>query len=368
MFGNSVAKTSLPTRKPNSLVTLKGRFNGNPAVFDIDEDTLSKHTMLIGGTGCGKTTLFFHFVEQIKRKMASDDVMIIFDSKGDFYHKFGHESDLVLGNSREFINKSVRWNIYKEVLADGLEEQSYILNIQEVCKSFFAKRIEKTTNAFFPNAASDLFAKAFHYIEKMAGLKGWNSYGRFMLANYYYNGFGVSPNPERAITLWETLGNEGYADACYKIALVYALGRGREQNADIAAQWAQAALNSNDTAVMKLETVQEKAQALLNTLYNSSNESSSNESNGGCYIATAVYGSYDCPQVWVLRRFRDYRLARTWYGRAFIRTYYAISPTLVKWFGNSSWFVNLWKSRLDEMVKSLKKEGFDDTPYTDLEL
>lgn len=90
--------------------------------------------------------------------------------------------------------------------------------------------------------------------------------------------------------------------------------------------------------------------------------------NGGCYIATAVYGSYDCPQVWGLRRFRDYRLAKTWYGRAFIRTYYAISSTLVKWFGNSSWFVNLWKPRLDEMVKNLKKEGFDDTPYTDLEL
>lgn len=112
----------------------------------------------------------------------------------------------------------------------------------------------------------------------MAGLKGWNGYGCFMLANYYYNGFSVSPNPERAITLWETLGNEGYADACYKTALVYALGRGREQNANIAVQWAQAALNSNDTAVMKLETVQEKAQLLLNTLYNSSNESSSNES------------------------------------------------------------------------------------------
>lgn len=24
----------------------------------------------------------------------------------------------------------------------------------------------------------------------------------------------------------------------------------------------------------------------------------------GCYIATCVYGSYDCPQVWILRRFR----------------------------------------------------------------
>lgn len=65
--------------------------------------------------------------------------------------------------------------------------------------------------------------------------------------------------------------------------------------------------------------------------------------NNGCYIATAVYGSYDCPQVWTLRRFRDYTLAKTWYGRAFIKTYYAISPTLVKWFGHTKWFKSMWK-------------------------
>lgn len=156
MFGNSVSKTSLPPKKNNAFVTLNGKFNGATASFDLDEDTLSKHTMLIGGTGCGKTTLFFHFVDQIRRKMTSDDVMIIFDSKGDFYHRFGTDKDLVLGNSKGFINKSVRWNIYKEVLADGIDEHSYILNIQEVCRSFFAKRLEKTTNLFFPNAASDL--------------------------------------------------------------------------------------------------------------------------------------------------------------------------------------------------------------------
>ncbi len=66
--------------------------------------------------------------------------------------------------------------------------------------------------------------------------------------------------------------------------------------------------------------------------------SASQASGGGCYIATAVYGSYDCPQVWTLRRFRDYTLAKTWYGRVFIKTYYAISPTLVKWFGHTQWF------------------------------
>lgn len=86
---------------------------------------------------------------------------------------------------------------------------------------------------------------------------------------------------------------------------------------------------------------------------------------GGCYVATAVYGSYDCPEVWTLRRFRDDTLAETWYGRAFIRIYYAISPTLVKWFGKTEWFKNLWKPTLDRMVEKLNKNGVEDTPYDD---
>lgn len=86
---------------------------------------------------------------------------------------------------------------------------------------------------------------------------------------------------------------------------------------------------------------------------------------GGCYVATAVYGSYDCPQVWTLRRYRDCTLAETWHGRAFIRTYYAISPTLVKWFGHTEWFKKMWKGKLDRMVENLKAEGVEDTPYED---
>ena len=86
---------------------------------------------------------------------------------------------------------------------------------------------------------------------------------------------------------------------------------------------------------------------------------------GGCYVATCVYGSYDCPQVWTLRRYRDYTLAESWYGRAFIRTYYAISPTIVKWFGSTEWFKNLWQNKLDKMVSKLRSNGVEDTPYQD---
>ena len=87
--------------------------------------------------------------------------------------------------------------------------------------------------------------------------------------------------------------------------------------------------------------------------------------SSGCYVATAVYGSYDCPQVWTLRRYRDYTLAETWYGRAFIKTYYAISPTLVKWFGHTDWFKNMWKGKLDRMVAKLQANGIESTPYKD---
>lgn len=87
--------------------------------------------------------------------------------------------------------------------------------------------------------------------------------------------------------------------------------------------------------------------------------------NNGCYIATCVYGSYDCPQVWTLRRFRDYTLDSTWYGRAFIKSYYAVSPTLVKWFGQTNWFKTFWKSYLDKMVAKLNNQGIENTQYKD---
>ena len=86
----------------------------------------------------------------------------------------------------------------------------------------------------------------------------------------------------------------------------------------------------------------------------------------GCYIATAVYGSYNCPQVWTLRRYRDNTLAKTWYGRVFIRTYYSISPTLVKWFGKTNWFKGIWKPKLDRLVHHLNNKGVSYEQYNDM--
>ena len=79
----------------------------------------------------------------------------------------------------------------------------------------------------------------------------------------------------------------------------------------------------------------------------------SHSDSEGCYIATCVYGSYDCPQVWTLRRFRDDTLKQSAAGRAFVRVYYALSPTLVRCFGQTKLFQSFWRRRLDRLVDRL---------------
>lgn len=123
----------------------------------------------------------------------------------------------------------------------------------------------------------------------------------------------------------------------------------------------QGALDSDSMAGLKtMADVYENKLSELTPDYQKKNYSS-----GPCYIATAVYGSYDCPEVWTLRRFRDYTLAETWYGRAFISTYYAISPTLVKWFGKSEIFKKICLMPLDKLVRKLQANGIESTPYKD---
>ncbi len=133
-----------------------------------------------------------------------------------------------------------------------------------------------------------------------------------------------------------------------------------EQKTDIkpADSMQQAYINLHDNICKKIRAVEPNYQPKEAINRNKALKSA-------CYIATCVYGSYDCPEVWTLRRFRDYTLDATWYGRLFIKCYYAISPTLVKLFGETTWFRRFWRSKLDKMVDNLNSKGIENTQYKD---
>ena len=122
--------------------------------WPVGPEQLSRHMLLLGGIGTGKSNAFNLIIRQLRRTMTQDDVMVIFDTKGDFYHEFYQPGDVVISNDdrADGGNGPDYWNIFKEIDVDDRMEE----NILEIVKTIFAEKLEKTSQPFFPNAAKDL--------------------------------------------------------------------------------------------------------------------------------------------------------------------------------------------------------------------
>ena len=87
-----------------------------------------------------------------------------------------------------------------------------------------------------------------------------------------------------------------------------------------------------------------------------SNSGGSDSGGSGCYIATMVYGTYDAPEVLVLRKFRDEILGKYSAGRYFIKIYYKYSPGFVNRFRNSKTVNKNIKAILDRFIQFLSNK------------
>jgi len=81
-----------------------------------------------------------------------------------------------------------------------------------------------------------------------------------------------------------------------------------------------------------------------------------NKNKEGCYIATAIYGSYNAKEVMILRNFRDNELSKNIIGRLFIKIYYKVSPTLSKKLYKTNVVTILIRKILDKIVEKINIE------------
>lgn len=191
-----------------------------------------------------------------------------------------------------------------------------------------------------------------------------------MLSNAAHNHYtGISEQIRNNYTQ-EYINNEAAArDICYTLgeAIIIYFG---EENGKLAAQAWKKGIEIHSKFVKYLQQKDENIKVINEYAdkvrkYEPDFKNPIVETSSGCYVATAVYGSYDCPEVWTLRRYRDFTLDETWYGRLFIKAYYATSPTFVKYFGNVKVFKSQGKKLLDRWVSKLNSKGYERTPYKD---
>lgn len=138
--------------------------SGMPDRFVMTEKLLSQHTMFIGGIGSGKTNTFNLLLQNIVPQLSSKDVMIIFDTKGDFYKEFYRPGDIVISNDATATGSAGPdyWNIINELEDDG----RLMENVIEISNALFAQKLKQANDSFFPTAARDIVSAVLYHFSK----------------------------------------------------------------------------------------------------------------------------------------------------------------------------------------------------------
>ena len=177
------------TNVPSELKIGKYVLHGENGSFYLTDEMLSKGLLMLGNTGCGKTTTLKKLLDQVIPWLTSEDSMIIFDSKGDFldrYYQPGNPNHIVVSLSEKHCDIASPWNVYHEMIddhgcltVDGIEIIS-----GEIAKSL-TRGMENSMQPFFSLSAADLLAKSMAAVVRNAVA----SHDPSQLNNYSLNSF-----------------------------------------------------------------------------------------------------------------------------------------------------------------------------------
>ncbi len=156
---------------PREASAAKVFFHGKDYDIPITDTVFSKHILINGAIGSGKTTCFKDLLGQVIRLMGPEDVAVVFDPKGEFKDAFYRPGrDGILSNDR---SATVRWNAFREVEIDGPDKLEQ--NIHELVHELYDEKIRRSNAPFFPTAGRDVLYGIMTYIEQKVDRAGRNN-------------------------------------------------------------------------------------------------------------------------------------------------------------------------------------------------
>ena len=173
ILGQSIEDTPVPVwtadRSRNPFVAFQ-----NPKtqkIFGINKDMLAYGLIAIGAPGTGKTNFLNMTLDRMLATMQPTDIIIIFDTKGDYLETFGSripDSDkIVIGNGEAYRRVTFYHNIFAEVMPRGKdgklvytpESDEDALNL---CEQLF-QSMNSETQPIFPTMAEQVVAAVMVY-------------------------------------------------------------------------------------------------------------------------------------------------------------------------------------------------------------
>ncbi len=160
--GMQIAK-DIPYRDPDAFISLVGVDGNNKnAYLPIGDNLLSRHALLVGSPGTGKSNMMRHLLRNLRVNLSDADVLLVFDPTGEYGSLLSQAGDVVFADDQRASDGSgeAQWNLFCELL----DEDRLLEDASALCDMLFGERIQTAADAYSATAARDLTLALIVYL------------------------------------------------------------------------------------------------------------------------------------------------------------------------------------------------------------
>ncbi len=173
LFGRNIRDNPVPEetadRRRGPFSVFQDPVSGK--VIGLNKESLSLGCLAVAAPGGGKTNLFDMILSRLLTDMDNQDVIIIFDTKGDYLAEFGsripEEERVVIGSGWEYRKITSYHNIFAEIMPRGVDGKLVYtpdsdVDALEIAELFF-QQMHSETQPVFPAMAEQIVAGIIIY-------------------------------------------------------------------------------------------------------------------------------------------------------------------------------------------------------------